>query len=69
MKIEKIDDKLDFDIEAQWNCNSSTHCKVKNYTNKNTAPPVVGGGAISVSCTNPKWDGTYRYSTSGWSVF
>lgn len=71
MKINKIKDKLDFDVEARWNCNSSTHCKTKNYTNKYVAPDKIANGpAIRlVRCSSPIWTGTYTYSTSGWSIF
>lgn len=71
MKISKIEEKLDFDVEARWNCNSSTHCKTKNYTNKYKQPttPANGPAIVFVTCSSPIWTGTYTYSTSGWSIF
>lgn len=65
MKINKINDKLDFDVEVQWSCHSYGDCKTKIMTNK--APNVVGGPAVYVC--NSKWTGKYKYSTSGWSIF
>jgi hypothetical protein len=70
MKINKIENKLDFDVEARWNCNSSTHCKTKKYTNKYIENKVANGPAIKLAiCSAPIWTGTYTYSTSGWSIF
>lgn len=62
MEIKKVNDKLDFDVEVQWNCNSSRHCV---YYSNQAVVPVVNGGAIYV-CTKGKKQP--HYSTSGWSI-
>lgn len=67
LKINKITDKLDLDVEAQWNCNSSTHCLVAQYTNTyNDVPHAVNGSAIWVCMVS---FAGYVYTTSGWSIF
>lgn len=67
LKINKITDKLDLDVEAQWNCNSSTHCRVAQYTNTyDDVIHAVGGSAISICLV--LFSG-YVYTTSGWSIF
>lgn len=63
MEIKKVNDKLDFDVETQWNCNSATHCKTRN--NKPSVE-VANGSAITVC---EKGEVSYTYSTSGWSIF
>lgn len=69
LQVEKVNDKLDLDVEAQWNCNSSKHCKTKKYTNKaSDASKPAGGAAITVNSCNKTFVGTV-YSTSGWSIF
>lgn len=62
MEIKKVNDKLDFDVEVQWNCNSARHCVF--YTNKPFVE-VVNGPAIYVCQKGTKIP---KYSTSGWSI-
>lgn len=66
LKIKKVTDKLNLDVEGQWNCNSSTNCRVANYTD-GPSIPTTGGSAIEMGCIS-RITG-YSYTTQGWSIF
>lgn len=66
LKIKKVSDKLNLDVEAQWNCNSSTNCYGPVSYSDGPPPPVTGPGAIYVCASRVT---AYGYSTEGWSIF